>query len=107
MEQPFRISHLVNEALTELNPAVVILLSAFLAPVMALIMRYNWTTEAKAIVALVLTCAIGFVIAWLSGVRGFEGIAVTMAAVYGLSQVVYRGIWRPTGAAEIIEKKTG
>lgn len=97
----------MNEAITELNPAVVTLISAFIPLVLAMLNRYNWPKEAKALISFVITIAIGFGIAWLSDVHSFEGIAATCAAVYALSQAAYFGVYRPTGAAEKIEKSTG
>jgi ABC-type nitrate/sulfonate/bicarbonate transport system permease component len=93
--------------MSEIDPAVVVLVSAFLPLVFAVINRHNWTKEAKALIVFTLTVVIGIAIGYAMGVRSFEGFATVCASIYGLSQAAFFGVYRPTQVADAIEKRTG
>lgn len=97
----------MEEVFKDVNPAVVALVSAFIPLVIAVINRYKWSSQTTALVDFVIIAIIGAVVAIGMGVTGFEGIAAVVAAIYGLSQAAFHGVYQPTGAAQSVEHKTG
>lgn len=97
----------MEEFVSQVDPAVLILIGGLLPLLQAIINRAAWTTEAKALTAFVVAVGIGAVAALLMGITSRSGIVTTAAAVYALSQLGYFGVFRPTGLADSIERKTG
>ncbi|MGK2898601.1 MAG: hypothetical protein ACSLE9_07920 [Burkholderiaceae bacterium] len=96
----------MTDFLADVNPALVVLVSAFLPLLQAVINRYSWATEVKALVSFATAILVGVGVAWLQDTFTREGILLTCAAVYTMSQVAFAGVWRPTGTANEIEKRT-
>lgn len=97
----------MDQFINEVDPALMILVSAFLPLVIAVINRYGWPTEAKALASFAVSIAVGVGVAWIQETWTREGVLISCAAVYGLSQAAYYGVLRPTGVADQVEKKTG
>lgn len=94
----------MNEWLAKLDPAIVILVSAFLPLLQAVINGTRWSKQVKAIVAFAVAIAVGVGVAWVQDTFDREGITYTCAAVYVLSQVAFGSFWKPTGVADEIER---
>lgn len=79
----------------------------YLAPALvSVVVRSNWASWVKGIVALVSSVVIGFVVALVSGELNGTGVATAIAVVFAASQVAYKTWWQPTGIGPAIEEKT-
>jgi hypothetical protein len=97
----------MEEFITQVDPAILILLGGLLPLVQAIINRRGWATETKALAAFGVAVIAGVGSALLMGIETRAGIVTTAAAVYALSQLGYFGVWDPVGLADKIEKRTG
>lgn len=97
----------MDEFINEIDASVLVIIGGLLPLLQALINRRAWTTEAKSLASFAVACGVGIGAALMQGVTSREGIVATVAAVYGLSQLGYFAIWRPTGVANSLEEKTG
>lgn len=97
----------MEELIQELDPAIAVLVGAFIPLVMAVLNRAAWSSEVKSLISFIIICAVGVGTALLMGMRELEAIVATTAGVYALSQVAYRGVWKPTGINDQIESSTG
>lgn len=89
-----------------LDPAIVVLVAAFLPLVISVINRPAWPSNVKSLIAFVITMLVGLAVAWFIDQFDRQGIIVVEAAVYGLSQVAEGSLWKPTGVSGNIEKST-
>lgn len=89
-----------------IDPSVVIIVGALIPIALAVINRYHWPAEVKALVDFVIVVAVGIGAAFAMGDRDAQSIATVVAAVYGLAQAAFHGVYQPTGAATAIEKTT-
>lgn len=97
----------MEEFISQVDPAILILLGGLLPLVQAIINRKGWSTETKALAAFGVAVVAGVGSAYAMGIDSREGILSTTAAVYALSQLGYFGVWRPTGLADRVEQSTG
>ena len=83
---------------------ILILTQSFLAPVVtSLINRPQWSRELRQGIAIGVALGIGLLAMW--GTGGFTGqwfVDLTLAIT--LSTFAYETLWKPTGAAEVVEK---
>lgn len=94
----------MNEFITEVDPAVLVLVAGLLPALQAVINGCRWPSNLKALVSVGVAIGVGCLAAWVMGVDSRAGYITTAAAVYGLSQVGYFGVWKPTGASDNIER---
>lgn len=79
----------------------------FLPILIATILRWRWSQQAKAVAAFVVCLIAATGTAYFSG--NFEGADVVTAAlvVVTITQATYVGVWKPTGVAPAIMDATG
>lgn len=97
----------MNEFLVETEIIPTVFVGAVLPLALAVIIRLNWSAEAKALFSLGFTVIVGWVVAWAVDIDSLDGTVLTMVAVYVLCQIAYFGLWKPTGVAGQLERVTG
>ena len=96
----------MEEIVQELDPLSLIIVGILLPPLQALVNQYGWTPTIKAFATIAVSAAVGALVGWFEGVDTREGWVATLVAVYAAGQLGYFGIWRPSGAANALEKAT-
>lgn len=94
----------VTDPAIDLNPAVVVLVSALMPVLMSIIIGVAWTAPVKALISFIVIVAIGVLVAWLTDHWTKLGVLETCAAVWALSSTFYMAIYKSTGADAAIER---
>lgn len=93
----------MGEAIAELDPVLTLLVSAFLPLLLSVVYGIRAADRYKALAAFIVTVVVGIGIAWWDGNLTREGIAVSVGAVYLISQTIEARLYKPTGLSQSIE----
>lgn len=77
-----------------------------LPALIAVVVRSNWPSWAKGVVAAGSSIVMGFLVALLSGQLDGKTWMQSALVIFGAAQVAYKVWWEPTGIAPAIEKAT-
>lgn len=92
-------------------PTELVTISALVGMVLpgliAVLNRYHWPTEAKAACAFVVCVVAAGVIAWWDQTLDWSNYRIAILTVLTSALGFYHAIWRPSGVADSLERKTG
>ena len=88
-----------------IDPVMLILVGAFVSPLLALLKGTSLSIPVQHLVAFGISVVVGLLVAAAQGIFTAEGIPVCIAAVYITQVATYYGIWKPSGTADKIESR--
>lgn len=94
----------IPKVLADMSPVLVVIVSALLPLILAVINGCNWKPQVKSLVAFGATCAVGAGAAWFDDNWSRAGVLTYIASVYGLSQILRARLYEPTGLTPAIEE---
>lgn len=90
----------------DVNPVDLLIGSAIMPPVIAVLNRRAWSSQAKGAVAMVACLLAALLVEFLRGPLAVTGWRDTAIVVAGSSMVAYRLWWQPSGIAPAVEAAT-
>lgn len=97
----------MGDTLNSIDPVLLVLVGAFLSPILSVIMSQSWTPQLKSLFTLGVVVVTGVILAWWMDVLNRDGILIAISGVYTLVQVTYKSLWEPTGTSEKLLKDVG
>lgn len=92
--------------MTDLNMWAMIV-GFLLPPIVAVIQRPTWTASARTVITALVCLVVAFVTVFLQGnVHSGRQLVTTALLVLVTSIATYRGFWKPSGVAPVIERAT-
>jgi len=80
----------------------------FVPALLAVINRYNWSSQAKAICTFVVSVVVAFLTTWIGGdIDSKTQVVTAILTVFSAAIMFYHRWWKPSEIAPEIEKATG
>jgi general stress protein CsbA len=83
-----------------------VLVGALLPFLISVLTQVKWSANVKAVIAFAIAIVASALTTWVSGNFDLHNWATSLIAVYLAAQVLYRNLWKPTGATGLVSKLT-